>query len=152
MPSLDLEDFKLEIQSLRRGKRGSRQSPHKLVLLLAVIELMDRGEITENKVYLSTSLIEVFRNIFMLVSKKGDWAQIGPPFFHLRTSGFWFHKVRAGCEEVYEQLTTTGGGIRLIERHIEYAYFRSDVYALLSEQKSRRKLREFLSELLKSPC
>lgn len=151
MPSVEsLEQFKQEVLELKRGKRGNRLSPHKLILLLAVVDLMDRGVITENKIHLSPLLSETFRNIFLLVSKKGDWCQVGPPFFHLRTSGFWFHSVKPGHESAYAQLTTTGGGTRLIKEHIEFAYFREDVFEILRDPKCRTEIRCFLSELIKA--
>ncbi len=146
-----LERFKNEINYLRRGKRGSHYRPHKLVLLLAVIELADRGLLNENKIEIDSKLISIFESIFLLVKKKDDLCQPGPPFFHLRTSGFWFHKVRSGKEKDYANLTTTGGGLGLIHDYIEYAYLRDDVYNLIVDPISRKELRRFISELLNIP-
>jgi predicted restriction endonuclease len=103
----ELDKLKREILELRRGKQGDHYRPHKLVMLLAVIELADRGLLSENKIYLSDPLLHIFENIFLLVRKENDWCQPGPPFFHLRTSGFWFHKVRPGKEKEYAKLSTT---------------------------------------------
>jgi predicted restriction endonuclease len=74
--------------------------------------------------------------------------QPGPPFFHLRTSGFWYHKVRPERQKDYDKLTTTGGGLQMIEEYIEYAYLRQDVYELLQEPTTRRELRLFIASLL----
>ena len=112
-----LEKFKQEIGKLKRGKEGEHLRPHKLVMLLSVLELMDRGLLRENKIYLSTSLITIFENIFVLVKRRNDLCQPGPPFFHLRSSGFWFHKVRPERKNDYVKLTTTGGGLKLIEEY-----------------------------------
>ena len=150
LPSLTpaLESFKQEILELRRGKQGEHQRPHKLVMLLSMLELVDRGLLHENKIYLSAPLIDIFEKIFDLVKRKNDLCQPGPPFFHLRSSGFWFHKVRSGREKDYEKLTTTGGGLQMIEEHIEYAYLREDVFRLIQNPISRKELRIFLSGLL----
>jgi predicted restriction endonuclease len=144
-----LERLKKEITEIKRGKRGNHSRPHKLVMLLAVIELAERGLLPENKIYLSNALIQIFENIFVLVKRKDDLCQPGPPFFHLRTSGFWYHKVRPEKQDDYYKLTTTGGGIQVIEEYIEYAYLRQGVYELLQDQAVRRKLRLFISQLLK---
>jgi len=117
-------------------------------MLLAVIELADRGLLPENKIYLSDPLLRIFENIFLLVKKKDDLCQPGPPFFHLRTSGFWYHKVRPERQKDYDKLTTTGGGLQMIEEYIEYAYLRQDVYELLQEPTTRRELRLFIASLL----
>jgi hypothetical protein len=53
MPSLNpsLAKVKQEIVEIKRGKRGEHYRPHKYVMLLTVIELADRGLLTENKRY-----------------------------------------------------------------------------------------------------
>lgn len=113
LPSLtpSLEIFKQEIIKLRRGKQGEHLRPHKLVMLLSVIELVDRGLLMENKIHLSAPLITIFEDIFVLVKRKNDLCQPDPPFFHLRSSGFWFHKICPERKKDYEKLTTTGGGL-----------------------------------------
>lgn len=153
LPSLspDIEKFKEEILELKRGKQGKHYRPHKLVMILAIVELSDRGLLSENKIFLTEPLLSIFENIFLLVKKEDDLCQPGPPFFHLRTSGFWFHKVRPECKKAYSKLTTTGGGLRLIEQYIEYAYLREDVYELIANPSSHKKLRLFISNLLNAP-
>lgn len=69
-------------------------------------------------------------------------------FFHLRSSGFWFHKVRPEKEKDYALLSTTGGGLKMVDEYIEYAYLRDDVYQLIMNDESRAKLRLFISSLL----
>lgn len=152
LPSIEqkIEGLKQEIRSIKRGKHAEHYRPHKLVMLLSVIEMMERGLITENKIYLSDKLVEIFESIFYLVKSEDDLCQPGPPFFHLRTSGFWFHKVRPEKLEDYSKLTTTGGGLRIIYEYIEYAYLRQDVYELLRDPKARRELRLFIAGLLNS--
>lgn len=147
----DIDKFKQEILSLKRGKRGKHYRPHRLVMLLAVIELAERGLFTENKIYMKEPLLTIFGNIFVLVQREDDLCQPGPPFFHLRNSNFWFHKVRPEYELEYSKLSTTGGGLKLIEQYIEYAYLRDDVYKIISEPISRREMRLFISNLLNTP-
>lgn len=153
LPSMnsELEELKREIARIKRGKRGEHYRPHKLVMLLAVIEMTERELLNENKIYLSDPLLRIFENIFLLVKRKDDLCQPGPPFFHLRTSGFWFHKVRPEREKDYAHLTTSGGGLHVIDQYIEYAYLREDVYSLLTYPASRQELRLFVSGLLNAP-
>ncbi|HPD41385.1 MAG TPA: hypothetical protein PLD43_07480 [Anaerolineae bacterium] len=150
LPSVNssIEKFKQEILEIKRSKQGKHSRPHKLVMLLAVIELADRGLLSENKIYFAEPLLNIFENIFLLVKRKDDLCQPGPPFFHLRTSGFWFHKVRPQYKEAYSKLATTGGGSKLIEQYIEYAYLREDVYKMITHPASRKDLRSFISGLL----
>lgn len=146
LPSLDA--IKVEIQEMKRGSKEGYQRPHKLVMLLSVIELADRELLTENKIYLEEPLITIFENYFNLIRKKDDWCQPGPPFFHLRSSGFWFHKIKLGREKDYAVLTTTGGGLGLVRKNIDYAYLREDVFRAIQDIGARYELRVLITSLL----
>ena len=143
-----LDKIKLEIKQLRRGSKGEHLRPHKLIMLLAVIELLERGEITNNRIYFRDPLLTIFDNLFGLVQKKDDLCQPGPPFFHLRSSGFWFHKIKPGKEQGYSKLKTTGGGTQLILDYIEYAYLRDDVFFVFSQMETREELRRYVVSLI----
>jgi len=146
LPSLEV--LENEIREMRRGSKGGHLRPHKLVMLLSVIELAERGLLLEDKIYLKEPLLTIFENYFNLVRRKDDLCQPGPPFFHLRTSGFWFHKVKPGREKHYAALTTTGGGLQLIHDNIDYAYLRDDLFKAISNPVSRRELRFLITSLL----
>lgn len=146
-----LEVIKAEIERMRRGSRESHLRPHKLVMLMAIIELADRGLLIENKIYPRDPLLGIFEGIFKDVQQGDDLCQPGPPFFHLRTSGFWFHKVRVGKEDIYAGLKTTGGSIHKVQDLIEYAYLREDFFSALIHNWSRQELRGFIMNLLNPP-
>lgn len=55
------------LYNLRRDKRGSHERPHKPLLLLSIIDLVDRGAIHANKIPLSDQLVETFRGLFETV-------------------------------------------------------------------------------------
>lgn len=143
-----INKIKVDIMSIRRGRRAGYDRPHKLVLLLAVIDLVECELITENKIYPREPFLSKFNKIFRFVRKKDDWCQPGPPFFHLRTSGIWFHKIKTGREEIYSSLKTTGGGIQKVQEIIEYAYLRDDVFQAFSCQESRDELKEYIISIL----
>ncbi|MEJ5223074.1 MAG: hypothetical protein WHV44_01370 [Anaerolineales bacterium] len=94
LPSLtdSLARLKQEVANLRRGKQGAHSRPHKLVMLLSVIELADRKMLTKNKIYLSPQLLAIFENFFVLVKRKNDLCQPGSPFFTYVRRVFGFIK------------------------------------------------------------
>lgn len=104
-----LDHFKKEIQKMQRDVTHGHKKPHKLVMMLAVLDLFDKKIIIENKIYFNDDLAKSFSNIFNLIRIEGDWNQPAPPFFHLRTSSFWKHKVKSGREVQYANLSTSGG-------------------------------------------
>jgi len=153
MPDLPSVDKKIlpiavEIEVMRRGGTEAEQKPHKLIMLLAVLDLFDQGLISENKIYLNEQLIRTFEKFFRQYSGKDDWCQPGPPFFHLKSSFFWKHKIKEGREETYAKIKTTGGGIKRIQDNIDYAYFEDNTFKLLSQKRYRLEIVNLILSLL----
>lgn len=71
--------------------------PHKLFLLLIVIEMMEQGEIWENNIpfrEISEKETSFFADLIEVANEHGALTtelklNIHNPFFHLKTSGFW---------------------------------------------------------------
>ena len=143
-----MDALKKEIHKMQRDITHGHKKPHKLVMLLAVLDLFDKGTIVENKIYFNEDLSESFSNIFNLIRAQGDWNQPAPPFFHSRTSSFWKHKVKSGREVQYANLSTSGGGTKRIEENIDYAYLDSSAYELFSNKEMRQSLRELIIAML----
>ena len=133
-----LEEFKNEIVKMRRGGSKDDQKPHKLIMLLSIIDQADAGLIKENKFFLSQPLISSFERYFRQVSDRDDWCQPGPPFFHLRSTSFWKHQLIAGREQAYAKLSTSGGGLKRIQDNIEYAYLSESAYLVLTNVNARQ--------------
>ena len=83
-----LQRLKAEINSIRRGNYKGRIKPHKPLMLLAVLDLMNAGIITKNRVTFDNTLKSKFQELFLIAHKEGDWCHPSEPFFHLRTAAF----------------------------------------------------------------
>jgi hypothetical protein len=140
----NLEKLQLEISRLRLGGGRQTPKPHKLLLLLAVLDLAEDGLLVENKIYFNNHLTASFEKCFKQFAIQGDWCQPGPPYFHLRSTNFWHHKVRDGREAVYNKLKTSGGGIKRIIENIEYAYLSPDAFSVVNDPNARIHLRSFI--------
>jgi predicted restriction endonuclease len=143
-----LRRFESEIYEMRRGGDDEHPKPHKLIMLLAVIDLAECGQLYENRVYFDEPLFSRFESHFRLLCGPDDWCQPGTPFFHMRTSGFWHHMVITGREKVYRSLTTSGGGRKRIADNIEYAYLSEYAYLVIRDRVARQCLREWIMSLL----
>jgi putative restriction endonuclease len=67
----------------------AHQAPHKPILLLCVLDLLDSGEISSNLVEISDDFAELFsryRERVLLFTRPGNLVL---PFFHLQGDGFW---------------------------------------------------------------
>ena len=77
------------LYSLLRDKRGSQERPHKPVLLLRIIDLLDRGLIKTNAVPFSEELMATFKRYFDVVKAADDKPTNENPFYFLSGDKFW---------------------------------------------------------------
>ena len=139
--SADLQRLLASVRSLHRGKAGTRFKPHKPVMLLTLLDLMETGHVRENHFELTHELERRFTALFEQVAGVGDLCQVGPPFFHLRSDGFWFHKPCQGKEREYFNTSGPGGWKSSIMSMVEYGFFDPDTYALLLDARARQVVR-----------
>jgi hypothetical protein len=140
----NIQSILAKIKDMKRGGAIYEQKPHKLILLLTILDLFDMGEIKANQIYFNEKLINTFQKNFSLYAKQDDWCQAAPPFFHLRSSSFWKHKIKPGHEEVYSHLSTSGGGSKRIIENIEFAYFDEITFSIFEKAESREAMRDFI--------
>ena len=81
------------INYLRKLKRGYNKSlgkaPHKPILMLSIIELIKKGLITSNRIYITTELVLAFKNNWDKLVETNHFPKFYLPFFHLRSEPFW---------------------------------------------------------------
>src|SRR2546426_462413 len=117
----DLERLKGGIAGLKRNRRGGRSRPHKLLMLLAVLDMADDGLLARNRLYFDDDLLALFERHFHRFQQGDDLCQPAPPYFHLRSAEFWNHKIIPGKEPEYASLRTSGGGSKRILDTVDYA-------------------------------
>jgi len=57
---MNLSSYQRAFASLRIHRSGKRTSPHKVALLLAVIDLIESGDLTDNQIYYDERLKTAF--------------------------------------------------------------------------------------------
>jgi putative restriction endonuclease len=133
------------VYDLRRDKQGSHERPHKPVLLLSIIDLLDRGVIHENVVPLSEELVHTFKRYFEVVQASNDQPTIQNPFFHLSGDGFWNLVPAPGNASMYRPGATSGApSVAELRRRVAHGKFEDGFWMLLSDPLSRHQLREAL--------
>jgi putative restriction endonuclease len=130
-------------QHLNCGRVGNHERPHKPVLLLTVIDLIDNGQISRNQIRLSPELLEVFQRYFQAVRTQNDSPTPINPFFYLRSDKFWHHQPRPGQENVCTALRAPGSMASLANM-IDYAYLDEALFALLLDPVKREAMRQAL--------
>jgi predicted restriction endonuclease len=140
---VSLLDYEKRFATLRVNRGGANKSPHKVVMLQAVMDLVESGEVTNNRFYFDDDLKRHFTGRFQALASPSDRNNPHLPFFHLRSEGFWHHKIRPGRQEPYKQLTTSASQ-GVIEAHIDYAFLDDELFELLGNQIARELLRSAL--------
>src|SRR5215213_11052575 len=87
-----------KIERLRIDRSHGIPAPHKPILLLAVIDLIEEGAITNNRIEPSPLLVESFLKYWHLVNL--DKPRIFLPFFHLKSDKFWHLHAKPGNEQL----------------------------------------------------
>lgn len=130
------------IYNLRRDKRGSHERPHKPVLLLSIIHLLDRDVIKGNQIPLSAELVQTFRRYFSVVQQRDDQPSIENPFYFLSGDGFWQLVPAKDQPPSYVPGSVSGPkSVADLRRRVAYARFDDDLWGLLSEPVARHQLR-----------
>ena len=145
MPTTDRWQQWLErLYNLRRDKRGSHERPHKPVLLLAIMDLLDQGLLTKNEIPLSDDLVRTFKRYFAAVRQQDDQPTIENPFYHLCGDGFWQLVPQTGDRPLYEPGNASRVPTIQTLRKV-YGRFDDSLWnTLLADAHSRHQLREAL--------
>lgn len=86
-----------------------RRAPHKAILLLSVIDLIETGVITSNMIYYTQQLDSQFRNnwIRYIAFLDGHAARSATPFFHMSHEPFWTLKINDKSQQPVGLFRTT---------------------------------------------
>ncbi|MEZ5509913.1 MAG: hypothetical protein R3F47_08425 [Gammaproteobacteria bacterium] len=145
---MSLLDYEKRFSKLRMNSRGDNdKSPHKVAMLLAVMDLIDREKITNNRIYFDDQLKDAFSHHFNQLAGSSDRNNPHLPFFHLRGDGFWHHYLKPGRAETYQSLSTASGP-GVIANNIAYAFVDDELFEYLDNSVSRIFLKSALLENL----
>lgn len=138
-------DYRYQFSHLRVD-RSRGIAPHKPVLLLAVLDNIERGLITDNRVIISPELVATFMEVWAMLVKEGPYApRFALPFFHLKSEGFWTLVPFPGAEPA----VTSSGSIRSfsnLKDTVAWAVIAPDLFAGMCVPVERERLRSVLLE------
>jgi putative restriction endonuclease len=73
---------------LRRDSKNGG-APHKPILLLSIIELVQKGEIINNRIEITPELVLEFKNNWSKLVTSQHHPNFALPFFHMKSEPFW---------------------------------------------------------------
>ena len=108
------------------------KAPHKPILLLSIIQLISKGIITTNRIFITAELLLAFKQNWNQLVKTRHTRNFSLPFFHLRSEPFWYLVAKPGKEIV----TTSSKSIKSfknLKETIAFAEIDRELFFFLQE-------------------
>lgn len=146
---MSLRDYKEAFANLNVHKKGKIIAPHKAIMLLTVMDLIDTEDINSPFVPLSGTLEKRYKSIWdTYVPQDGHYkCNMHYPFFHLSSSNFWEMQKLSTFEESDDYTS-----MPMLKRSFAGALLHQDLFDILSNEENRAILKEVLIDnYLRSP-
>ncbi len=134
-----LKTYIVKFQRLKQGNTEYGKAPHKPILLLAVMNQIEKGHITDNRIYLTPDLVAEFIETFRLLVHTGNRPEFSLPFYHLTGEKFWHLMPKTGMI-----LRGYVKSLNVLNEIIDYAYLDDVLFDLLQNADSRQILKHTL--------
>lgn len=133
----ELNYYLKKFTKLNVNKKNGVSAPHKPILLLAVIELIEQKKIQNNQIYLSPELIATFLKYWSNLVTTNHQSNIALPFFHLTGDKFWYLASNMSSEGITSSIKPSLSALR---NAVRCAYLDSELFELLQKTNSRFRL------------
>ncbi|GAA4059456.1 HNH endonuclease [Flavobacterium chungnamense] len=77
------------LTKLNRATNNGVKAPHKPILLLSILQLIRKGEITSNRIFITPELVLAFKSNWNTLVTTNNICTFALPFFHLKSEPFW---------------------------------------------------------------
>lgn len=141
-----MKEYFDQLSSLRTATVACFKAPHKAILMLSIIELIEYGVIDNNHIVLSESLKRAFtRNWMRYVGDSVLFKPVvGTPFWHLQNEPFWKLISHSGVEVTKKSVSGAKYSIGSLRKNIAYAEIDKELFELLLSEDTRAKVRILL--------
>jgi putative restriction endonuclease len=151
MTATVLSRYQERLTRLVVNRRDGQFSPHKVCMLLAVLDLAMGGGLASNRIVYGPALLERYRRMFAAVARPGDHANPYFPFFHLkgrlqdRSASFWHLQAMPGRESIVEAMSTVRSDSDIL-KNIAWAWLDTDLFALVQDTEAAAQLSDTLTK------
>lgn len=143
-----LEKYMIQFDSLNVHVQNGHSAPHKPIMLLSVISLIEQGCLVKNEIPL-TEVIEKEFNIQWIKyvdPDSGYKPSVWTPFWHLKNEPFWHLKAKDGNNASIDKLAKPGQSATIgkMRETIKFACLDDDLYQLMKMDYCRNELKLIL--------
>ena len=132
-------------RNLSTGVQNGKKLPHKALLLLSILTLIENGTITENKIHLDKSIANTFASTWGNYLQNNKIPSVWIPFWYMKSEPFWHFKALAD-ENILQNLLCFAGhpSVGQMRGVIKYAYVDEQLFSLMQDREEGSKLKEAL--------
>lgn len=135
-----IANFINEIKNVRVSSNSGQKAPHKPIFILTLIELIQKGHVTNNQFRFDMDMTETFVEVWNRHNNRTVFhTNIASPFVSLTLDGFWTITQKNPNQKLVN--TTTW-----IKRNVEYGSFDTDLYNLLQDRNNRNAIKHAIIE------
>lgn len=143
-------DYVEAFQNLKTNNKYSRKSPHKAVLLLAIIDMFESCTLTDNVIKYDDVLKSAFVKTWnkVLPNEATFHSEAYLPFWFMQSEGFWHIVPLRGKEDILSILRDSHvkPSESKLSDCVNYAELDEDLYFLMTLQSGRSSLKRVLLE------
>lgn len=125
------------ITSIKRGSTKYGKAPHKPILLLTILELIDKGIVADNEFRINADLVGLFQENWRLLVHTSHQTDFTQPFYYMQSD-------KIAGKHFWELITYNRIGlhahvksVETLSRLVEYAVLSDDVFMLLLNIENR---------------
>ena len=127
---------------LNRATNNGIKAPHKPILLLSVLQLVKKGEITSNRIFITPELVLAFKSNWNTLVTTNNTCTFALPFFHLKFEPFWhLSYLRTGAAAL-KSIST----VNKLTYNIAFAEIDQSLFLLMSDAVTNTLLENLLLE------
>lgn len=143
-------DYIEAFQNLRTNNKYGRKSPHKAVLMLAIIEMFEQNVLSNNEIYYDDALKSMFLKVWNRVLPEESFfnSEAYLPFWFLQSDSFWHIVPLRGKEEILRLMKDNNvkPSESKLKEYVKYAELDEDLYFLMTIPSGRSSLKRTLLE------
>lgn len=121
------------------------QKPHKAVLLLSIINMIEDGVVIDNKILLDKNISSYFGYLWNSYKISNHVPSVWIPFWYLKSESFWHFQSKTD-ETILKNIMLFAGHPTLeqMKKVIKYAYLDEELFLLMTKKEERQTLSNVL--------
>jgi len=88
-------------RNLSTGVQNGKKLPHKAVLLLSILNLVDNGTISENIIHLDKTIANSFASTWGDYLHNNKIPSVWVPFWYMKSEPFWHFNPHCSCIKIH---------------------------------------------------